>query len=74
MTNPAPRRVLPGSPFNVPAPPPAPKVLFEPGNLVSHDRHGLGRVCSIESEDSVTVDFGEGPRRVTNPSTRLTRL
>ena len=74
MANSSLRRVLPGSPFNVPAAPPAPVQDFEEGDRVNHDRHGMGRVCTVENPDSVIVDFGEGPRRVTNPSARLTKL
>ncbi|NHC16518.1 hypothetical protein [Motilibacter deserti] len=74
MANHALRRVIPGSPFNVPAPEPAPVQAFAEGELVNHDRHGMGRVTTVESSDSVIVDFGSGPRRVTSPSTRLTKL
>ncbi|HEY5837031.1 hypothetical protein [Streptomyces sp.] len=72
MTKPAAaRRPLPSSPFKPPVPTP-PKV-FEPGDRVSHDGHGLGRVISVE-EESIVVDFGSMPRRIASPYTKMTKL
>lgn len=33
---------------------------FEVGERVSHDREGLGRVHSVESDGAVIIDFGGG--------------
>ena len=67
------RRPLPGSPFNVPAPPPQPVEQFAPQDLVTHDRYGLGRVVSTEA-DTVLVDFGGARYRISAPYTKLTKL
>ncbi|WP_328917038.1 MULTISPECIES: hypothetical protein [unclassified Streptomyces] len=72
MTKPAAaRRILPSSPFKQPAP--APLKVFETGDRVSHDGHGLGRVIGVE-HDAVVVDFGSLPRRIPSPYTRMTKL
>lgn len=65
------RRTLPGSPFKPPTPPP-PK-LFETGDRVTHDGHGLGRVIAIE-DDAVIVDFGSRQLRIASPYTKMTKL
>jgi hypothetical protein len=67
------RRPIPGSPFNTPSPPPQPIEQFAAEDLVTHDRHGLGRVISIET-DTVLVDFGTRRYRITAPYTKLTKL
>lgn len=73
-TRPAgPRRPLASSPFNAPVDD-RPVVVYEVGERVTHDRHGLGRVVGIESETAVLVDFATGVRRVTLPSTMLSKL
>lgn len=33
---------------------------FEVGERVTHDREGLGRVHSVESDGAVIIDFGGG--------------
>jgi hypothetical protein len=69
------RRILPGSPFNAPPRPPVLPLHFEVDDLVSHDRHGLGKVLRIESETSVVVDFRDGNvRRMPLPDTKLSKL
>ncbi len=50
------RRHLASSPFNQPAPPDA--RVYEVGQRVAHDKHGLGRVVSTSGTTAVTVDFG----------------
>ena len=67
------RRPVPGSPFNTPPPPPQPVEQFAAQDLVTHDRHGLGRVISTEA-DTVVVDFGAGRYRIASPYTKLTKL
>ncbi|MGO9163237.1 MAG: hypothetical protein ACLP7J_21535 [Streptosporangiaceae bacterium] len=64
---------MPGSPFNTPAPLPRPVEQFAAQDLVTHDRYGLGRVISTES-DAVLVDFGTGHYRITAPYAKLTKL
>jgi hypothetical protein len=67
------RRSLPGSPFNTPPPPPEPVEEFTVHDLVTHDRHGLGRVISTEA-DAVLVDFGTVKHRISAPYAKLTKL
>ena len=71
------RRFLPTSPFNKP---PAEAVIYEEGDWVSNDKHGLGRVLSFDAGTSdvpatVVVDFrGGNVRRITLPSANLSKL
>jgi hypothetical protein len=66
------RRYLPSSPFK--PPPEAPPVeRYELHDLVTHDKYGLGRIISVES-DAVVVDFGPRKVRITTPFTRMTKL
>ncbi len=67
------RRHLPSSPFNSPAPE-EPVKEFAPGDRVSHDREGLGRVTSVEEGVSVLVNFGERTVRFLAPYAKLHRL
>jgi hypothetical protein len=67
------RRPLPGSPFNTPPPPPEPVEVFAAQDLVTHDRYGLGRVISSES-DTVLIDFGGVKHLIRAPYTKLTKL
>lgn len=67
------RRLLPGSPFNTPEVAVA-RQHYEVDDRVSHDRHGLGRVVSIDALGTVVVDFGSDVRRVALPSSKLTKL
>lgn len=46
---------------------------FEPGDQVSHDVYGLGRVISTEA-DAVTVDFGTQTVRVVSPFRKMAVL
>lgn len=73
-SRPFPRRVLAGSPFNVPT-----EALqaqhFEVDDRVSHDRHGLGRVVDVEGDDLMVVDFGSGIRqRIAMNSAKVHKL
>ena len=65
------RRPIPGSPFNTPPPPPIEQ--FAARDLVTHDRYGLGRVISTET-DTVLVAFGTRKYRITAPYTKMTKL
>jgi hypothetical protein len=67
------RRYLPGSPFNVPVAE-APVESYEPRDLVSHDKYGLGSVLEVEGEVAIVVDFGTHRRRVSLPCARLVKL
>lgn len=67
------RRPVPGSPFNKRQPAPAPVKEFSVHDLVTHDRHGLGRVISTQS-DAVFVDFGTVKYRISAPYAKLTKL
>jgi hypothetical protein len=64
---------LPGSPFNVPV---AEEHVdsYEPRDLVSHDKYGLGSVLEVEGEAALVVDFGTHRRRITLPCARLVKL
>lgn len=69
---PAARPVLPSSPFQPIAPPPVEK--FDVNDLLTHDRHGLGRVVGVPRENEVHVDFGNAVRRISLPNPKVTRL
>jgi hypothetical protein len=71
-TGPA-RRYLPGSPFNAPAVE-EPAEIYEPHDLVSHDKYGLGSVLDVEGQETIVVDFGTHRRRITLPCARLVKL
>lgn len=71
----APRRVLPGSPFNVPQADLGPKEHYAIDDRVTHDRYGLGRVVNVEGESALHADFGQGViRRIPLPSTKISKL
>ena len=67
------RRYLPGSPFNVPVVE-NPVETFAPGDLVTHDKYGLGRVIRVEDETVILVDFGTARLRVALPCAKLIKL
>ncbi len=67
------RRYLPSSPFSAPVDT-RPVIVYEIGERVTHDRHGLGRVLSVEETSAVVVEFKSGARRVILPSAQLTKL
>ncbi|HYK68463.1 MAG TPA: hypothetical protein VEV45_10990 [Streptosporangiaceae bacterium] len=67
------RRPLPGSPFNVPAVE-DPVETFVVGDLVTHDKYGLGNVIGIEDETVILVDFGTHRLRVLLPCAKLIKL
>lgn len=67
------RHYLPGSPFNAPVVE-EPAEIYAPGDLVSHDKHGLGRVLVVEGEAAVVVDFGTHRGRITLPCVKLVKL
>ncbi|MBB5787070.1 hypothetical protein [Jiangella mangrovi] len=69
---PAARPVFPSSPFRPIAP--APLEKFSVDDLLTHDRHGLGRVVSVPGEHEVHVDFGTAVRRIALPNPKVTRL
>jgi len=67
------KRRLPTSPFK-PPPEGPPVEQYELGDLVTHDRYGLGRVIVVEGDASVVVDFTPRKVRIATPFARLTRL
>jgi hypothetical protein len=69
----APRRFLPGSPFNV-LPVESPVEQFALRDQVTHDKYGLGRVVLVEDEDAVIVVFGSRKIRILSPFDRLMKL
>lgn len=70
---PAPRRPLPGSPFNIPVA--AVQVeAYTAGDMVTHDKYGLGTVTGVEEGIAVRVDFGSHERRLSTPCAKLTKL
>jgi hypothetical protein len=69
----APRRFLPGSPFNI-LPVESPVEQFAVRDQVTHDKYGLGRVVLVEDEDAVIVVFGSRKIRILSPFDRLTKL
>ena len=69
----APRRYLPGSPFNVP-PVPVKLEQFTVNDQVTHDKYGLGVVIGVEAQVAVLVDFGSHQERIPVPYVKLTKL
>jgi len=67
------RRFLPTSPFQAPPDPP-PAEQFSVQDQVTHDKHGLGRVISIENGTALVIDFGTQKVRITTPCAKLTKL
>ncbi|NBE92295.1 hypothetical protein FE391_11030 [Nonomuraea sp. KC401] len=70
----APRRRLPGSPFNVPEVALPPLESFVLQDKVSHDTYGLGSVIGVEEGVAVLVDFGAVTRRIVAPYPKLFKL
>jgi predicted 2-oxoglutarate/Fe(II)-dependent dioxygenase YbiX len=67
------RRHLSTSPFKPPSEDP-PVERFELGDLVTHDKYGLGRVILVEGDTAVVVDFTPRKVRITAPFARMIRL
>jgi hypothetical protein len=69
----APRRLLPGSPWNN-LPPEPPVEQFTVRDRVTHDKYGLGWVVLVEDDDAVVVDFGSHKVRILSPFAKLSKL
>jgi hypothetical protein len=69
----APRRPLPGSPFNVP-PRVEPVETFALNDQVNHDKYGLGVVLGVEEGVAVLVDFRPRRLRILAPYSKMTKL
>jgi hypothetical protein len=69
----APRRYLPGSPFNVPVQD-EPVETFELHDQVTHDKYGLGVVLGVEEGVAVLVDFHPRRLRILAPYSKMTKL
>jgi hypothetical protein len=67
------RRQLPGSPFNVPVVE-EPVETFAVGDLVTHDKYGLGSVIGVEDETVILIDFGTHRVRILLPCAKLIKL
>ena len=72
-TRAAPRRYLPGSPFNVPTVV-RPVEQFALHDRVTHDKYGLGMVIGVEDEVALLVDFGPQRLRIAIPCSKLMKL
>jgi hypothetical protein len=72
-TRAAPRRHLPGSPFNVPELE-VPAEQYAVDDLVTHDKYGLGSVTGVDDADAVFVDFGLHKVRIALPCAKLFKL
>jgi hypothetical protein len=69
----APRRPLPGSPFNAP-PRVEPVETFALNDQVNHDKYGLGIVLGVEEGVAVLVDFRPRRLRIVAPYSKMTKL
>jgi hypothetical protein len=67
------RRHLPTSPFAA-EPEALPAEQFAAQDQVTHDKYGLGRVVSIEADESLIIDFGARRVRITMPCAKLAKL
>ena len=68
------RRHLAASPFSLPEASAPPTEGYAEGDLVTHDKHGLGTVSRIEDGVALYVDFGSHRQRVAMPCAKLTKL
>ncbi len=66
------RRHLASSPFK--PPPPQVVTVFEVDDRVTHDKYGMGRVVTVESDQAVVVDFGNAQIRIMRPFDKLSHL
>ncbi|WP_235833633.1 hypothetical protein [Aeromicrobium chenweiae] len=48
--------------------------VYEVGARVSHDTYGMGRIVSIQGTTSAQVDFGDGPKHIPLPCSKMTAL
>jgi hypothetical protein len=67
------RRHLPTSPFAA-EPEALPAEQFAAQDQVTHDKYGLGRVVSVEADESLVIDFGARRVRITMPCAKLAKL
>ena len=68
------RRHLAASPFAIPEPSAPPTDGYAAGDLVTHDKYGLGTVGGVEDGVALHVDFGSHRQRVPMPCAKLTKL
>ncbi len=68
------RRHLAASPFSIPENAAPPTDGYTAGDLVTHDKYGLGTVGRIEEGVALHVHFGSHQQRVTMPCAKLTKL
>jgi len=67
------RRYFASSPFK-PPPEDPPVERFEPHDLVTHEKYGLGRVVLVEDDTAVVVDFAPRKVRIMAPFARMIKL
>lgn len=67
------RRYLSGSPFNVPVIEEVAET-YEAGDLVTHDKYGLGSVLKVTGQSDVLVDFRTHRVCVALPCAKLFKL
>ena len=70
----APRRHLPGSPFNVPESAEPPVESYAVDDQVTHDKYGLGTVTYVEDGVALLIDFVSHKQRIKMPCRKLTKL
>ena len=68
------RRHLAASPFSIPEVSAPSTVGYDAGDLVTHDRYGLGTVSGIEEGVALLIDFGSHRQRFSMPCAKLTKL
>jgi hypothetical protein len=69
------RRVIAGSPFAQPAVEAGPVPVYEVGDRVTHDRHGMGKVILVGYPNVLRIDFGvNGVRQLPSSDAGLTAL
>jgi hypothetical protein len=67
------RRHLASSPFQPPAA--VTVATYELDERVTHDKYGMGRVVSVETDQAVVVDFGNNLQvRLMRPFAKLNKL
>ncbi len=68
------RRHLAASPFTITETTVPPTEGYTAGDLVTHDKYGLGTVGQVEEGVALFVDFGSHRQRVAMPCAQLTKL
>ncbi|UUP12986.1 hypothetical protein [Aeromicrobium wangtongii] len=48
--------------------------MYEVGARVSHDTYGMGTIVSLQGTTSAQVDFGDGPKHIPLPCSKMSAL